>query len=64
MQGTKEDHHLRSSSSHLENMAEADERGATSVPDLKLSMEEQDVNNPQVGHNSRNSSRNLSPNIE
>lgn len=31
-------------------MAEADERGAASVPDLKQSMEEQDVNNPQVGY--------------
>ncbi|GLI81570.1 hypothetical protein PoHVEF18_009955 [Penicillium ochrochloron] len=28
-------------------MAEADERGAASVPGLKLSIEEQDVNNPQ-----------------
>lgn len=64
MQDTKEDLHLHSSSSHFENMAEADERGAASVPGLKLSIEEQDVNNPQVRHNSRNSSCKTSPNIK
>jgi hypothetical protein len=50
MLGAKEYLHLHSCYSHLENLAEADERDAVSVPDLKLSMEEQDVNNPQVGY--------------
>jgi hypothetical protein len=34
------------------------------VPDLKLSVEEQDVNNPQVGYHSRNPSHKLNLNIE
>jgi hypothetical protein len=45
---TKED--SNTTSSHLETMAEVDERGVASIPDLKLSVEEQDVNNPQVSH--------------
>lgn len=49
MIGTKKGSNLHSSSSHLENMAEADEHGVASIPDLKLSVEEQDVNDPQVG---------------
>lgn len=49
MIGAKKDPKLHSSSSHLENMTEADEHGIASIPDLKLSVEEHDVNNPQVG---------------
>jgi hypothetical protein len=64
MPDTKEDLHPHSSPRHLENMAETDERGAASVPDLKLSVEEQDVNNPQVGYHSRNPSHKLNLNIE
>lgn len=48
MTDVKEDPHLSSTSSHLENMPEADERGVASVPDPKPVAEE-DVNNPQVG---------------
>lgn len=52
MVDTKEASHLHSNACHLENMTEADECGAASVPDLKPSIEEQDANNSQVGHSS------------
>lgn len=48
MTDTKLSSHLRSSSSHLENLAEADERGVASAQDLK-SVPEEDMDNPQVG---------------
>jgi hypothetical protein len=48
MTDIKEDPHLSTTSSHLENLSEADERGVASVPDLKPVAEE-DVNDPQVG---------------
>lgn len=50
MADSKEHSNIHSNSCHLENMTEADEHGAASVLDLKLSIEEHDVNNPQVGH--------------
>ncbi|KAJ5669922.1 uncharacterized protein N7477_005285 [Penicillium maclennaniae] len=46
MTDIKEDQHLSSTCSHLEDMPEADERAIASVPDLK-SVTEENVNHPQ-----------------